>query len=141
MDQVDPSRGLLVTAQGLFMYFQPADVHGLLRACADRFPRATMVFDGVPPWFSARTLRGEMRTRQGYRAPPMPWSVDAAEKTRIRALHPNLAGLRDLPLPRGRGLLYSWVFPLLNRVPAIHAVGVTGLPVMRAQWGRPENAS
>jgi O-methyltransferase involved in polyketide biosynthesis len=138
MDQVDPSRGLLVTAQGLFMYFQPADVHGLLRVCADRFPRATMVFDGVPRRFSAKTLRGEVRLGQGYQAPPMPWAVDAAEKARLRAvLHPNLAELRDLAFPRGRGLVYGVLLPLLNRVPAILALDLARLPILRARFGPP----
>lgn len=40
LDEVDPSRGVLVTAQGLLMYLDPADVHRLRarsRRCA-RFP-------------------------------------------------------------------------------------------------------
>ena len=38
MDAVDPSRGLLITAQGLLMYFEFEDVERLLAACARRFP-------------------------------------------------------------------------------------------------------
>jgi O-methyltransferase involved in polyketide biosynthesis len=41
MDELDASRGLLVTAQGLLMYLERADVHGLIAACAQRLPGAT----------------------------------------------------------------------------------------------------
>jgi O-methyltransferase involved in polyketide biosynthesis len=137
MDRVDPARGLLVTAQGLLMYFRPDQVHHLLSTCADRFPGATMVFDSVPPKFSAKTLRGEVRLGQGYRAPPMPWSVDAAERARIRALHPRLSGLHVLAFPRGRGFLYGRLFPLLNRVPAIRALDINRLPILCVRLGAP----
>jgi O-methyltransferase involved in polyketide biosynthesis len=135
MEHVDPSRGLLLSAQGLLMYFQPGEVHGLIERCAARFPGATLVFDGVPPWFSARTLSGRMKTHGGYQSPPMPWAVDAAEAARLRAL-PGVADLRDVRPPRGRGPLYGVVFPLLNRLPAVRRLGVTGLPIMRMRLGR-----
>lgn len=131
----DPANGLLLSAQGLLMYFEPDQVHRLLATCAERFPGATMILDGVPPWFSRRTVEGRMRTAQGYQAPPMPWAVDAAEKDRIRAI-PNIAGLRDLRPPRGRGPLYGALFPLLNRLRPIRELGVTGLPVMAVRFAR-----
>ncbi|MEV0408078.1 class I SAM-dependent methyltransferase [Actinoallomurus sp. NPDC050550] len=133
MPHVDTAEGLLLSAQGLLMYFQPDEVHRLIARCAERFPGATMVFDGVPPWFSRRTLSGQMKTAQGYQAPPMPWAVDAAEKARLRAL-PNIAELRDLRAPRGRGPLYGAVFPVLNRLRAVRELGVTGLPIMTARF-------
>jgi O-methyltransferase involved in polyketide biosynthesis len=34
MDAVDPARPVLITAQGLLMYLEPADVHGLLAGAA-----------------------------------------------------------------------------------------------------------
>src|SRR4051795_8454567 len=37
MDEVDPARGVLLTAQGLLMYLELDDVETLLGACADRF--------------------------------------------------------------------------------------------------------
>ncbi|MCO6009389.1 class I SAM-dependent methyltransferase [Actinoallomurus purpureus] len=135
MRHVDPAEGLLLSAQGLLMYFEPDQVHRLIAGCAERFPGVTMVFDGVPPWFSRRTLDGRMKTAQGYQAPPMPWAVDGAEKARIRAL-PNVTELRDLRAPRGRGPLYGAVFPLLNRFRAVRALGVTGLPIMTVRFGR-----
>jgi O-methyltransferase involved in polyketide biosynthesis len=138
LDEVDPSRGLMITAQGLLMYLDPADVHRLVTTIARRFPGATMVLDGVPPWFSARTLKGRMTVRTsrgGYTAPPMPWALDAAEKDRLRALHPGIE-LTDLRIPRGHGLLHGVVLPLLNRVAAVRALGLTGLPVVRLDFTR-----
>src|SRR5205814_236282 len=69
MDEVDPSRGVLLTAQGLLMYLHPVEVAELVAACAERFPGAALVFDAIPRWLSARTPRGEMRAG-GYTSPP-----------------------------------------------------------------------
>ncbi|MFE3323221.1 class I SAM-dependent methyltransferase [Streptomyces sp. NPDC059176] len=134
MEHVDASDGLLLTAQGLFMYFQPEEVHALITTCARRFPGAALVFDGVPPWFSERTLAGKMKTSGGYASPPMPWAIDAAEKDRLRAL-PNVAEVSDLIPPAGRGLLRGHVYPLLNRLSAVREMGLTGLPLQRLCFG------
>jgi O-methyltransferase involved in polyketide biosynthesis len=133
LDEVDPAQGLLITAQGLLMYLDPSDVHQLVGTIAARFPGAAMVLDGVPPWFSARTVKGQM-TQHGYTAPPMPWALDAAEKDRLRALHPGIV-LRDLRPPRGHGLLHGRVFPLLNRIAWVRSLGLTGLPIVRLDFG------
>jgi leucine carboxyl methyltransferase len=37
--EVDPARGVLLTAQGLLMYFEPEQVHGLIDSTRRRFPR------------------------------------------------------------------------------------------------------
>lgn len=128
----DPA-GILLTAQGLLMYFQPEEVHRLVTTCAARLPGSALVFDGVPRWFSDRTLAGTMRTRQGYQAPPMPWAVDKAELARLRSL-PGVAGLTELRLPRGRGAGFGAVYPVLNRIAAVRRLGVTGLPVMTLRF-------
>lgn len=119
-DEVDPSRGVLVTAQGLLMYLRPPEVRELIAGCAERFGGGALVFDAVPRWFSARTLRGEMRTTKGrgYTTPPMPWGLNAGELQRVRTAHPAVAEVRALPLPRGRGPYYGAVAPALDRIPA-----------------------
>jgi hypothetical protein len=63
-------------------------VHGLIAACARRFAGGSLLFDAVPRWFSARTMRGEIRTSGCYRPPPMPWEMDADELGEIRACAP-----------------------------------------------------
>ena len=142
LDEVHPARGLMITAQGLLMYLQPEEVHRLVAAVAARFPGSSMVLDGVPPRFSARTVKGRMTVRtshgigaEGYTAPPMPWALDNAERDRLRALHPGIV-LTDLRPPRGHGLLHGVVLPLLDRVPAIRALGLTGLPIVRLDFTR-----
>ncbi|GGO84084.1 class I SAM-dependent methyltransferase [Wenjunlia tyrosinilytica] len=115
-DGIDTSRGLLITAQGLLMYLRPPEVRGLLSACAERFPGAGMVLDAVPRWFSAASRRGVLRTA-GYTPPRMPWGIDADERHRLREAHPRIAEVRDVELPRGRGLFFGTVAPLLLRLP------------------------
>ncbi|HEX8971746.1 class I SAM-dependent methyltransferase [Oryzihumus sp.] len=133
MDRVDPRRGVLVTAQGLLMYLQPEEVHGLVAALAQRFPGAETVLDGVPPWFSRRTRAGQMRTRQGYVTPPMPWALDASERRRLLAI-PGVDEVQELVPPRGRGVLHGWVAPVVNRSARVRALGLTGLPILRLRF-------
>jgi O-methyltransferase involved in polyketide biosynthesis len=99
MDQVDPSRGLLITAQGLLMYFQPDQVHGLIVRCRERFPGAELVFDG------------RLKTPSGYEPPPWLWGIDSKERRRM--------GARRLRPPHGRGIVGSVVLPQLLYVMAI----------------------
>ncbi len=110
MQAVDRSRGVLITAQGLLMYFQPDQARGIIGGCARRFPGSWMVFDVVAPWFSERTANG-MRSTAGYQAPPMPWGVDADERARLAHL-PGVASLDELRFPRGRGPFFGFVAPL-----------------------------
>jgi O-methyltransferase involved in polyketide biosynthesis len=131
---VDPDAPLLLSAQGLLMYFQPDEVHALIRRLAERFPGAELVFDGVPPWFSERTVAGRMKNPQGWQSPPMPWAVDAAERTRLLAI-PGVAAIRVLPPVRGRGLLYGAVFPALSSIRPVRELGITGLPIMKLRFG------
>jgi hypothetical protein len=113
MDEVDPARGMLVTAQGLFMYFAREDARGLIAACAQRFPGGAMIFDAVPAWLAQR----EPPEQAGFRPPPWEWGMDAAEEQALAAL-PGVAELRVLTPPRGRGVQGA-VLPLAARVGAL----------------------
>lgn len=137
MELPDPSRGLLITAQGLLMYFQPSEVHLLIAACAGRFPGASLVLDGVPRWFSRRTLEGRMQTRAGYRTPPMPWALDDAEMDALRKLHPRIRDVRPLPPARGRGFFYRTLAPLLHRAPGLRHLPFAGLPAIEIRFSAP----
>ncbi len=117
MDEVDTSRGVLLTAQGLLMYLQPAEVHRLVAACAQQFPGGALLFDGVPRWLSTRTMRG-MEMSEHYQVPPMPWALDAAEQRRLRS-HSNIVELRELRPPRGRGVFNGTLMPLVTRLPLV----------------------
>lgn len=118
-DEVDSSHGVLVTAQGLLMYLRPGEVRQLIAGCAEAFPGGSLVFDAVPRWFSERTLRGAMKTAQGYVTPPMPWALDAGELHRVGTAHPAVTEVRELPLPRGRGVYFGVLWPVLRRLPGV----------------------
>jgi O-methyltransferase involved in polyketide biosynthesis len=111
MDEVDASRGLLITAQGLLMYFEPAEVHGLIARCGARFPAAELVFDAIPRWLAERSQKGQLKGPSGYQPPPWKWGIDSKER--------RLMGARRLRPPRGRGVVGSVVLPQLLYVMAI----------------------
>lgn len=129
--EVDTSRGVLITAQGLLMYLRPTEVRDLIAGCAEGFPGGALVFDAVPRWFSARTMRGTLRTAQGYRPPPMPWGMDAGELGKVRSAHPRISEVRELPPPRGRGLYHGALVPVLRRLPGVRNLRPTMTAVAR----------
>lgn len=137
MDEVAPERGVLILAQGVLMYLVPDEAHRLIADCAARFPGAQLVFDTPPRWFTARTVRGSWCYPTGYRPPPMTWGMDRAEERRLRAAHPNVAGVRGVRTPRGRGLLCGLLLPLCARTPVLR--GRKPLWVTRVEFGRPSS--
>jgi len=110
MDALDPSHGVLVTAQGLLMYLQPEEVERFFADCRERLGGATMLFDAIPPWISRLSLEGRFKTRS-YTPPPWPWGLSVEQ---ARAL-----GAHIVRPPRGRGLLHGVVLPLAHRLPAL----------------------
>ncbi|WP_221350102.1 class I SAM-dependent methyltransferase [Streptomyces beigongshangae] len=119
MDEVDLTRGVLMTVKGLFQYFQPAEVHRLVAACAERFPGAVMVFEAPARWLSTRMRQGRVRTPAGTAPPPTYWGMDPREARRIRGAHPNIVEWTDLPLPPGRGRVYGRQLPWIARTPVV----------------------
>jgi O-methyltransferase involved in polyketide biosynthesis len=123
MEEVDAARGVLITAQGLLMYLQPRDVRRLIDTAVERFPGAAFVFDTAPRWMSELTKHGLLRT-PGYTPPAMPWGMDPIERRRIGRLH-GVARLRELKLPRGRGVTFGLGYPLFERLPLVHEATLT----------------
>jgi O-methyltransferase involved in polyketide biosynthesis len=111
MDEVDASKGVLLTAQGLLMYFTRDQVYGLIAACRKRFPGGGLVFDAIPRWLSERSQRGQLKGPSGYEPPPWLWGIDSSERRRM--------GARRLRPPHGRGVVGSLVLPQLLYVMAI----------------------
>jgi O-methyltransferase involved in polyketide biosynthesis len=111
MDEVDVAQGLLITAQGLLMYFEPEQVHGLIERIRRRFPDAELVFDAIPRWLAERSQKGQLKGPTGYEPPPWLWGIDSKERRRM--------GARRLGRPRGRGVVGSVVLPQLLYVLAI----------------------
>jgi O-methyltransferase involved in polyketide biosynthesis len=48
MDVPDPARGVFISAEGLFMYFERDQVLSLIAECAARFPGGRLFFDSIP---------------------------------------------------------------------------------------------
>jgi O-methyltransferase involved in polyketide biosynthesis len=110
MNAVDPSRGLLITAQGLFMYFALDDVVDLIERCAERLSPSTLVFDAVPRWLAETSQKGKLgKPAGGFKPPPWLWGIDGDTRAR-------LAPLEELRLPHGRGPLFGIVSPLASHV-------------------------
>jgi len=116
MDAVDSSRGVFLMAEGLLMYFEPAEVERLLAACAERFPGSEMMFDTIPRWLSQRTVRG-WRLTNDYVTPRMPWWIDADELNELKRIHLNITGVREVHIGRGQGFLFGLLLPILALLP------------------------
>jgi O-methyltransferase involved in polyketide biosynthesis len=114
LDLVDPSRGVLITAQGLLMYLPPDDVRALIARCAERFPGGGMVFDAVPPWMAGEVRRGT----PNFQPPPLPWTLRATELEQLKEMSPAIAAVRDVRPPSSPGLL-GWLLPRLRYLPVI----------------------
>ncbi len=137
MDQVETPSALFVTAQGLLMYFDEAEVQQLLAAVVERFPGVVLMFDVIPRWFSRKTMMGLWKTKH-YRTPAMPWGVNRNEvEPLLRRWCPSLGDVRFLPYRRLRAFPWSVLFPLISKAPGLgnHVPGmvhvVTRRPVDR----------
>ncbi|GLP76674.1 O-methyltransferase [Mycobacterium antarcticum] len=110
MDEVDTTDGVFITAEGLLMYLQPDEAMGLIASCATRFPGAQMIFD-LPPVLVKKFAPKGMRASRRYRVPPMPFSLPAAQLADLVDTVPGIRAVHDLPMPRGRGLMFNKIFP------------------------------
>jgi O-methyltransferase involved in polyketide biosynthesis len=114
MDEVDPSRGVFLMAEGLLMYLDPSDVERLLAACAERFRGSEMMFDVIPHWLSQKTTRGGWKKTKHWTTPRMPWGIDVNELPNLRRIHPNIVAVREVDIGRGRSFLFRYLAPLLD---------------------------
>jgi len=121
MDRVDDSNGVFITAEGLLMYLEPEDAIGLIRDCAARFPGGQMMFDTIPHWFSARTIKG-LKLSDRYLTPPMPFALTVDEGLALADSIPGVRAARDIPMPPGRGVFKLAAWPPLDRVGFIRRI-------------------
>ena len=118
MDDVDTSSGVFITAEGLLMYLQPEESMGLITECAKRFPGGQMIFD-VPPVVVKKLAPKGMRASRHYRVPPMPFSLSQRELAGLVDTVPGITAVHDLPMPKGRGLIFKTLFPAFWQLPLI----------------------
>lgn len=88
----DPSAGVFVSAEGLFMYLEREDVLALVAECARRFPGGRLFFDSIPHWFSRRTLAGLNLTPR-YTAPRMPTAFTPAQTAQVFGALPGVGSV------------------------------------------------
>jgi O-methyltransferase involved in polyketide biosynthesis len=103
LDQLDPAEPVLVTAQGLLVYFQREEVHELIAAIAARLPGSSFVFDAVPEKMLelARRQRGRERDQA---IELWSWLFNPEERASILKIH-GVAGIRDLVPPLALGVV------------------------------------
>jgi O-methyltransferase involved in polyketide biosynthesis len=133
MDEVDATRSVFVTAQGLFMYFEEKDVRRLIVAIFERFASVELMFDAIPKWFSKKTLQGFEMTEH-YTTPPMPWGVSHDDIERLlRGWSDQIATVETAPYGAMRGPR-SLYLRLFSRIPVLRNVPPTIVHV-RARGG------
>ena len=119
MEALPQTPAPFVSASGLLMYFEAADVRRLLAAIAERLPGAVVFFDTIPPFFSRKTLRGFKVTKK-YTAPKMPWGISVDE------IRPFLEAIPGIEARR----VWTYADPYPERTRFYHLLSKIG-PVRR----------
>jgi O-methyltransferase involved in polyketide biosynthesis len=120
VDEVlDVNQPVFIVAAGLLKYFQPEDVRRLITTIAARFPHAEMTFDVIPRLLVTLSLRGWFVKSRHYAAPPMPWGLNRNELSSLKAWHPNIAEVHEVPFVGMRGFQYQVVLPVLKSIPLL----------------------
>lgn len=112
-------RSFLFMAEGLFMFFEEAQVRGLIVAMKDRFPGSELVFDAFSPFYVWGNNRRVSRTKIGARADwalKHPTDLEGWEEGihLMDEWYPFLAGE-----PRLAHLRWARFFPLLSKTTGI----------------------
>jgi O-methyltransferase involved in polyketide biosynthesis len=125
---IDRSQPVIITAQGLFMYFDRAEVHRMIGMYAARLPGATLLFDAVPEAMQRVRQRQAGSTTS---LSPWIWVMSPAEQKALAAL-PAIDDLVELTPPRGHGAFFGVALPALRRLPYVRPM-LPIFPVFRAE--------
>ncbi len=127
LDDLDPATPVLVTAQGLFVYFRREQVHELIAAMARRLPGASLIFDVVPEKMLEMVRRWPDRaSSQASRL--WSWAFNSEERTAISAIS-GVASVNDLTPPLALGLA-PCVLGAVRRLPRPVRYALPVLPVL-----------
>ncbi|MBV9205996.1 MAG: class I SAM-dependent methyltransferase [Actinobacteria bacterium] len=131
LGQLDPAAPVLVTAQGLLVYFQRNEVHELIAAIAERLPGSSFVFDVVPGRMLELVRR--MPGRERDQAVEMwSWLFSSKERAAISQI-PGVAGIRDLVPPRAPGMV-PLILRAVRRLPRRVRYALPVLPVLQVRF-------
>ena len=120
MAEIDVEKSVFISAQGLFMFFDEAEIRALAAAIFGRFAEAALIFDTVPRWFSKKTTseKGLWKTPH-YRLPPMPWGVNRPEiAPLVKSWHHKIKTVEVAHYAWLRGF-WGVVLPLFSRLPGL----------------------
>jgi O-methyltransferase involved in polyketide biosynthesis len=131
LDQLDPAEPVLITAQGLLVYFQRNEVHELIAAIAERLPGSSFVFDVVPEKMLDLVRRQPARERD-QAVELWSWLFSTDERSAIRKIR-GVAGIRDLVPPLAPGVA-PLAFGVVRRLPRRVRYALPVLPVLQASF-------
>lgn len=130
-DQLDPATPVLVTAQGLLVYFQRNEVHDLITAIAQRLPRSSFVFDVVPD--KMLELARKMPGRERDQAVELwSWLFSPEERAAIGEIR-GVAGITDLVPPRALGMV-PVTLRAVRRLPRRVRYALPVFPVLQVRF-------
>lgn len=129
LDDLDPTAPALVTAQGLFPYFEREQVHDLIGAIAERLPGRSLVFDVVPEKMLEVVRKTSGRERD-QAVELWTWLFDLDERAAIAGI-PGVAQLRDLSPPFALRLA-PFVMRAVRSLPRRLRYTLPVLPVLEA---------
>ena len=131
LDQLDPAAPVLVTAQGLLVYFQRDEVHELIAAIAGRLRGSSFVFDVVPEKMAA-VVRSQPGRERDQAARLWSWLFSPQERTAISQL-PGVAEVRDLVPPRAPGMV-PHALRAVRRLPPGVRYALPVFPVLQVRF-------
>lgn len=109
-----PEKGpVFIIMAGLLMYFEEEEIFSLFRDMADRFPGSEFIFDAIPPWLAAKSMKKNgWHVTKTYVAPPLPWGMRYKDIDSLERVHPALRVKKKITyaeaFPR-RMRPYSWL--------------------------------
>ena len=116
--QIPKDKPVMITAQGLLMYFEEEKVKWLINTIAARFSTAVFMFDTIPRWFSNKTIKG-MKKTEYYKTPKMPWGINRNEiRQKLCQWEPRISSIKEIAyqFPRGESKL---VFSIAGMIPVL----------------------
>lgn len=116
--QIPKHHPVIITAQGLLMYFEEEKVKWLINTIADNFSNVIFMFDTIPRWFSKKTMKG-MKKTEYYTTPKMPWGIDRNEiREKLFQWEPKILAIEEIPyqFPRGSSKL---LFSVSSMIPVL----------------------
>jgi O-methyltransferase involved in polyketide biosynthesis len=138
IDQLDPVAPVLVTAQGLLVYFQRNQVYELIAATAEQLPGSSFVFDVVPE--KMLELARRMPGREHDQAVELwSWLFNLEERAAISEI-PGVEAIRDLVPPRAFGMV-PLTLRAVRRLPRRVRYALPVFPVLQVKFHRIERRS